>query len=58
MLDLNKIYILLKYFGLYGYGHFGLTPDEILEVLTVLNGSNPENRIKKIYERLERDRMG
>jgi len=43
-------------FRIYGVGHFDITKKELAEILESLF-NNPKN-LSKIYERLEKERMG
>jgi hypothetical protein len=56
----KKAELLLEHFWLAGYGHFDLTLEEIAEILKILDGTPKEakNKLDKLYERLEKIRMG
>lgn len=54
----KQVKILKKYFSIYGYGNFDLTDVEKAELLMALNSKNPEERVKEIYERLSKIRLG
>jgi hypothetical protein len=55
---LEKIDILLKYFSIYGIGNFDLTRKEMAEILQILNSKNIDIKLKELYERLSKTRLG
>lgn len=48
---------LRKHFGIFGYGHFDLTEDDVAELLRILERTNPEKGLDELYARLEALRM-
>jgi len=62
MLDTSQkkaVITMLKYFSLYGYGHFDLNVHEIMEIFAIVfNDPSYEKSLKSLYEKLEKQRMG
>ena len=54
----DRIKEMHKYFGVYGYGCFDLTQEDVEEFLICLNSKNYKKKLKELYERLEQKRMG
>lgn len=58
----KKAEILYRYFGMYGYGHFDLSIEEVAKILELLDVKKEEAfldiNLKELYERLEKQRMG
>ena len=54
----DRIKEMLKYFGVYGYGHFNLSVSEIEELFLAVNSKNYEQQLQQLYEKLENKRMG
>jgi len=55
---LEKAKILTKYFNMYGYGNFDLTVEEIALIFEILNTKDFEIKLKQLYEKLEKSRLG
>ena len=55
---LEKSIILNKHFAVYGYGNFDVLDEEVAEIFEILEGENPEELLKELYERLKEQRMG
>lgn len=56
-----KVKILTMFFNMYGYGNFDLTKAEIGQIFCYLveyQGSELEAKLRELYERLEKDRLG
>ena len=47
-----------EHFGVYGYGHFNITTDELAEILQAAFQKDATILIADIYAKLERLRMG
>lgn len=45
-------------FNIYGIGHFDLNQQDYLELLNILDGKQVKKELNKLYERLERKRLG
>jgi len=54
----QRIKELSKYFGIYGKGNFNLTIKDIEELVEALFSKKYIHKLKKLYERLEKERMG
>lgn len=59
---LEKAKILTKFFGVYGYGNFDLSDEEVAKILELLelkkDFGHLEVNLQEFYERLEKIRMG
>ena len=54
---LKKANILTKFFGLYGYGHFDISNQELAQIIKLLceaKDNDLQKNIQEIYENLER----
>lgn len=49
--------IIYKHFGIYGYGNFSLTIEDVATLLQALDDKDPEKALKELYVRLEAIRM-
>ena len=58
MTSLQKAKILTKYFSMYGYGNFDLTIEEIALILEILNTKEADDKLKQLYDRLSKSRLG
>ncbi len=54
---LERAKALQKYFGVFGYGNFDLTVEDIAELLRALESDNPDQSLEELYARLEATRM-
>ena len=55
---LEKAKIINSRFGVYGYGNFDVTVEELAHILELIKMNNPEDFIIDFYEQLEQKRMG
>lgn len=59
---IKRAEILSKFFGIYGYGNFDLSIEEVAHILEILDkNKNPqylEVNLQEIYDRLYKARMG
>ncbi len=54
----KRIKELQKHFGVYGYGNFDLTTLDILKLLKAIKADDYKQCLKKLYVKLEKQRMG
>jgi len=50
--------ILDNNFRLFGIGHFDLLKEDIIELLQLLDEPNSKQKVKELYDKLEKQRMG
>jgi hypothetical protein len=59
---LEKAKILTKHFGVYGYGNFDLSLEEVAHILELIETKTHKDyleiNLQELYERLEKQRLG